>query len=79
MPLLDAWTSTFRSIGTRTTGQEAQKYLLENSMWQGQPIEGFETVVSPTNMVWITERIHADSLADALNGSWSIPPIQKSM
>ncbi len=28
MPLLDAWTNTFASLGSRTTGQDPQKYLL---------------------------------------------------
>ena len=26
MPLIDAWTNTFKSIGSRTTGQKAQVF-----------------------------------------------------
>jgi hypothetical protein len=66
MPLLDAWTNTFRSLGSRTTGQKSQKYLLVNRAGQGEQVEGFETIVSPTNMVWITGRIQADSPEDAV-------------
>lgn len=65
MPLIDAWTNTFKSIGSRTTGQDAQKYFLVNQAWSGDVPEGYEKVVSPTNMVWITGRIQADSPQDA--------------
>lgn len=66
MPLLDAWTNTFRSLGSRTTGQGAQKYLLVNASWQGQAPDGYEVIFCPTNMVWITGRIQADTPEDAL-------------
>ena len=65
MPLLDAWTNTFASLGSRTTGQSAQKYLLASEDWQGDIPEGFEVIKSPTSMVWITGRIQADSAEDA--------------
>lgn len=65
MPLLDAWTNTFASLGSRTTGQSAQKYLIANPAWDGDTPEGFELITSPTNMVWITGRIQADSPQDA--------------
>ncbi len=66
MPLLDAWTNTFESFGSRTTGQKAQKYFIVNRDWSGEVPEGYEKVVSPTNMVWITGRIQADSPQDAV-------------
>jgi hypothetical protein len=66
MPLLDAWTNTFRSLGSRTTGQGAQKYVLLNQAWGGETPEGYEVIVSPTNMVWITGRIQADDPQDAV-------------
>ena len=66
MPLLDAWTNTFRSLGSRTTGQDPQKYLLVNASWQGQAPDGYEVIICPTNMVWITGRIQADNPEDAV-------------
>lgn len=69
MPLLDAWTNTFRSLGSRTTGQAAQKYLIANERDAEQTLEGYETIVAPTNMVWITGRIQADSPQDALGAA----------
>ena len=65
MPLLDAWTNTFASLGSRTTGQRGQKYLLVQAGSDYEEVEGFKTIVSPTSMVWITGRIQADSPVDA--------------
>lgn len=67
MPLLDAWTNTFKSFGSRTTGQQVQKYFIVNSEWSGQVPAGFVKVDSPTNMVWITGRIQADNPEDAVS------------
>ena len=65
MPLLDAWTNTFKSLGSRTTGQGAQKYLIANANFSGTIPEEHTLITSPTNMVWITGRIQADSAEDA--------------
>lgn len=65
MPLLDAWTNTFASLGSRTTGQQAQKYLLVLEGSEYEAVEGYTTIVAPTSMVWITGRIQADSPDDA--------------
>jgi hypothetical protein len=65
MPLLDAWTNTFESLGSRTTGQGAQNYLIANADFEGDVPEDTTLITSPTNMVWITGRIQADSAEDA--------------
>jgi len=65
MPLLDAWTNTFESLGSRTTGQSPQKYLIANADYEGDVPEGYTFILSPTDMVWITGRIQADSAEDA--------------
>ncbi|QZT37370.1 DUF1254 domain-containing protein [Halosquirtibacter xylanolyticus] len=65
MPLIDAWTNTFKSIGSRTTGQGPKKYFLVNDSFKGDTPSGFEKIVCPTNMVWITGRIQADNDDDA--------------
>lgn len=66
MPLLDAWSNTFRSLGSRTTGQGAQKYVIVRAGWDGDLPHGYEVIISPTDMVWITGRIQADSAEDAV-------------
>ncbi|MDC1105557.1 DUF1254 domain-containing protein [Prolixibacteraceae bacterium] len=65
MPLIDAWTNTFKSIGSRTTGQGGKKYFLVNAEFKGDTPEGFERIVCPTNMVWLTGRIQADNEEDS--------------
>ncbi|MEL7540272.1 MAG: DUF1254 domain-containing protein [Pseudomonadota bacterium] len=65
MPLLDAWTNTFESLGSRTTGQAAQKYLIAHENFSGDVPDGHTLIRSPTNMVWITGRVQADSAEDA--------------
>ena len=67
MPLIDAWTNTFESFGSRTTGQKSQKYFLVNKEFKGQVPDGYTKVVCPTNMVWITGRIEVDSEEDLPN------------
>ncbi len=66
MPILDAWTNTFISIGSRTTGQKAQKYFLVNKEWSGKVPAGYKKIVSPTNMAWLTGRIEVNGEKDAL-------------
>lgn len=66
MPLIDAWTNTFKSIGSRTTGQKAQKYFLTLENYTGKVPKGYTRIDCPTSMVWITGRIQADNDADAL-------------
>lgn len=69
MPLIDAWTNTFKSIGSRTTGQAAQKYFLTRSNYNGPIPQGYTRVDCPTDMVWITGRIQADNDKDALEAN----------
>lgn len=66
MPLIDAWTNTFKSIGSRTTGQSAQKYFLTLNDYSGEIPLGYTRVNCPTSMVWITGRIQSDNDEDAL-------------
>lgn len=66
MPLIDAWTNTFESFGSRTTGQLAQKYFLTLATYSGETPEGYKRVNCPTSMVWITGRIQSDNDKDAL-------------
>lgn len=66
MPLIDAWTNTFKSIGSRTTGQSAQKYFLTLRNYSGETPIGYTRIDCPTSMVWITGRIQSDNDEDAL-------------
>ncbi len=64
IPLMDAWTNVFATIGKRTRGTGAGSYLLAGPEWYGEPPEGAELVRSPTNMVWIIGRIQTNGPDD---------------
>jgi hypothetical protein len=57
MPLLDAWTNTFQSLGSRTTGQDAKQYILYRRGDVRPTVPGYEPIEAPTSMVWLTGRI----------------------
>ncbi|HKI35111.1 MAG TPA: DUF1254 domain-containing protein [Gemmataceae bacterium] len=58
MPMLDGWTTVFQVPGKRTTGTEAQRYLIAGPNWNGKLPEGVRAYQSPTSMVWILGRTY---------------------
>ncbi|QFU74377.1 DUF1254 domain-containing protein [Halioglobus maricola] len=64
IPLMDAWTNVFASIGKRTRGTGAASYLLAGPDWQGDAPTGMELVRAPTNMVWVIGRIQTNGPDD---------------
>jgi hypothetical protein len=66
MPLLDAWTNTFRSLGSRTTGQDAQNYILYKEGDAKPMVPGYEPIEAPTSMVWLTGRIEVQGDDDLI-------------
>jgi len=68
MPLMDAWTNVFATVGKRSTGTGAGSYLITGPDWQGAVPEGVTHIGSPTNMVWIIGRIQT-------NGKQDIPAV----
>lgn len=67
MPLMDAWTNVFASVGTRATGSEAGNYVIAGPDWQGEVPAGLELIRSPTNMTWMIGRIQTDTESDFPN------------
>lgn len=57
MPLYDAWTNVFASIGSRTTGNEAHTVLVAGPDWQGEVPDGMDLRRSPTNLAWAIGRV----------------------
>ena len=53
MQMLDAWTNTFASPGTRTTGTGAGNFAIVGPRWNGVLPTGLTKIESPTNMVLI--------------------------
>jgi len=64
MPVLDAWTNVFASIGSRTTGSNAGAYLIAGPGWDGDVPKGMKIYRSPTAMAWMVGRIYAQGPAD---------------
>jgi hypothetical protein len=64
LTLIDFYSNTFFYIGHRTTGTEAQKYLLVGPAWEGQTLGGATLVRSPTNDVYVNLRVQTDGPSD---------------
>jgi hypothetical protein len=64
VPLMDMWTDVFASIGSRTTGTAAGKYLIVSRNWTGTAPEGVRVIESPTDAGWIIGRIQTNGVAD---------------
>lgn len=62
--MLDQWTNVFAAPGTRTTGQNAQLFLITGPRWDGTVPEGFNQLKSPTNFVWMIGRIATSGPSD---------------
>lgn len=75
-PLMDAWTNVFASFGKRTTGTQAQTYVVTGPGWSGSLPAGLQQVKSPTDLVWIISRIQVNSPED---GKIFVTPIQKGL
>jgi hypothetical protein len=58
MPMLDAWTTVFQVPGKRTTGTQAQRYVITGPSWSGTLPAGVVEYKSPTNLVWIIGRTY---------------------
>ncbi|MBV9746270.1 MAG: DUF1254 domain-containing protein [Acidobacteriia bacterium] len=67
IPMLDAYSNVFASIGTRTTGTGAGNYAVVGPFWQGPfPDDANVTAVikAPTNTVWLLGRTLVNNPSD---------------
>lgn len=65
LPMLDAYSNVFASIGSRTTGDGAGDYVIMGPDWNGplpQKVSG--TIKAPTNTVWLLGRTLVRGPAD---------------
>jgi hypothetical protein len=67
MPLMDAWTNVFATVGKRSYGTQAGHYLIAGPQWQGTVPDNTVRIDSPTDMVWIIGRIQTNGKADIPN------------
>ena len=64
IPILDAWTNVIASPGKRTTGGEAQEYLLTGPGWTGNVPEQMSQIASSTSMAWLVGRTQVNGPED---------------
>jgi hypothetical protein len=64
IPLMDAWSNVFTSVGKRTTGTQAGTYLINGPDTSVATPTGMTPIISPTNMVWIIGRIQTNGESD---------------
>jgi hypothetical protein len=62
--LLDFFTNPFGHLGTRTTGNCANRFFLHGPGWRGEVPAGCKLVSCPTNHVWVLGRILAAESED---------------
>jgi hypothetical protein len=58
LPLLSGWTDVFQVPGSRTTGTQAQTFLITGPNWSGAVPPGMTQLKSPTSLVWLLGRIY---------------------
>lgn len=63
-PMLGAWTNVFFSLGTRTTGNRSNNFVLVGPDWKGTLPDGLKEIKSPTNTVLIIGKIRTKKSED---------------
>jgi hypothetical protein len=74
MPMLDAYSNVFASPGKRTTGTNADTFLIAGPAFSGTAPAGMKAIKAPTNLVWVLGRTQVNSPADGTN---VVVPIEK--
>jgi len=64
VPMLDAYTNVFFSPGSRTTGTQAQDYVIVGPSWKGDLPKELRRVDAPTNTVWVMSRMAIKGKSD---------------
>jgi hypothetical protein len=71
MPMLNYWTDSFASPGSRTTGTGTGNFAITGPNWSGRLPEGIKEMRSSTRWVWIVGRIACSGSSDYEN-VWSL-------
>jgi hypothetical protein len=81
LPFLDGWTNVFAVPGSRTTGTQAQTFLISGPGWSGAVPAGMTELKSPTAIVWLLGRIYCTGTPEdyaavhALQDAFKLQPL----
>jgi hypothetical protein len=81
LPFLDGWTNVFAVPGSRTTGTQAQTFVITGPGWSGAVPEGLTQLKSPTAIVWLLGRIYCTGTPEdyaevhALQDAFKLQPL----
>jgi len=64
LPMLDMWTDVFANPGKRTTGTNAQDFVVTGPRYAGELPDGLPVITAPTPYVWIIGRTQTNGPAD---------------
>jgi hypothetical protein len=64
LPLIDMWTDVFANPGKRTTGTDAQDFVITGPGYTGGLPAGLPVIAAPTPYVWIIGRTQTNGPAD---------------
>lgn len=82
LPMLDMWSDVFASPGWRTTGTQAENFLVTPPGWTGTVPEGMTELKAPTPYLWIIGRTKTDGEADyeavhKIQAGYKVTPLSK--
>jgi hypothetical protein len=81
LPFLDGWTNVFAVPGSRTTGTQAQTFVITGPGWSDAVPEGMTQLKSPTAIVWLLGRIYCTGTPEdyaevhALQDAFKLQPL----
>lgn len=81
MQVMSAWTEVLAAPGSRTSGTQAQKWVLTGPGWKGVLPPDMREIRSPTNLVWIVGRTYCEgtpedyALVHALQDQYVLKPL----
>src|SRR5258708_4829485 len=81
LPFLDGWTNVFAVPGSRTTGTQAQTFVIAGPGWPGAVPEGMTQLKSPTALAWLLGRIYCTGTPEdyaevhALQDAFKLQPL----
>ena len=83
LPMLDMWTDVFANPGKRTSGTEAQAFVVTGPGYEREVPQASQVIEAPTPWVWVIGRTQTNGPADypavnAVQDGYSITPSQET-